>query len=147
MFGWPVFDWSVDVPADRGRVNPGASGSAAVVGESDSSVEVPAFGCVSHEAWIDAVEHELGPPEHLECADVVNAAPGEVNESVAAFAMNGVPPKVDLAVGVDGGVDLEFPVGIGGVTAHEMFGFSADLHADMNVVEWRAVRLAKRPSG
>lgn len=27
MFGWPVFGWSVDIPDDRGRVDPGASRS------------------------------------------------------------------------------------------------------------------------
>ena len=144
---WPVFVWSVDGPADRWRVNTGTSGSAVVVGESDSSAEVPAFGGVSHEAGIDAVEHELGPPEHLERASVIDVAPGEVDESVTTFAVNGVPSKVDLAVAVDGRVDLEFPLGIGGVTAHEMHGFSADLHAYMDVVEWCAVRLANRPSG
>lgn len=49
MLGCPAFGWSVEVPDDRGRVDPGASGSAVVIGESDERLEVPAFGGVEDE--------------------------------------------------------------------------------------------------
>lgn len=96
---------------------------------------------------IDAVEHQLGPSKHAERAGVIDVAPCEVDESVASLAVDGGAAKVEVAVGVESGVDLEFPTGSGSVTAHEMFGFGPDLHSDVDVVERCAVGITKSPPG
>jgi hypothetical protein len=102
---------------------------------------------VEDELVIDAVQHELGPSKHFERACVIDVAPCEVDKSLAALAVDYGTAKVELAVAADGGVDLKFPTGIGGITANKMFGVGPDLHADVDVVERCSVGIAESPAG
>ena len=87
----PGFGWLVGVPGNRGRVDAGASGSAVVIGKSDLRAEMPPSRGVEDELVIDVVEHELGPSKHFERAGVIDIAPREVDESLAAFAVDRRP--------------------------------------------------------
>ena len=42
----------------------------------------------AYESWIDSIEHQLGATEHLEVPEVVDVAPREIQETVAALPVN-----------------------------------------------------------
>jgi len=67
----------------------------------------------------NGVEHELGPPEHLEVVGVIDGAPAQVQEPVAALAVDERAALVEGAVLRDG-VDGEVPFGVGCVAGDQV---------------------------
>lgn len=69
-----------------------------------------------NEFGVDAIEHQLRPPEHLEVSVLCDISPGEIEKSFTPFAMDGWTAKVDVSVSIDDHRDIEFPTRRRGVT-------------------------------
>ena len=100
----------------------------------------------ANESWIDVIEHQLGATEHLEAPFVVDVAPREVQEAIAAFAVNCRTPEVQRAIRSGHNADVEVPSGFGHVAGDEVVWFASDLDTDMDVFECSAVRIAEPPA-
>ena len=109
-------------PCDSRRIDAGAQGRPAVIGESNADSEGAACGGLAHDDGIDAVEHELGSPEHVKGAGVIDIAPREVNEAVAQSSLDRPSAEVELSARVDQGVDVEFPARLDGIASREVLG-------------------------
>ena len=92
----------------------------------------------SHQAWIDAVEHQLGSTEHLELATRVDLAPREIDEPVAKSALHDRSTKVEGPVVVDH-IDVDVPSNLCGVSRGEIDGFTSELHTNVDVEHRRPV--------
>jgi hypothetical protein len=138
---------SFDRPLQIGWIDPGAAWCTVWIGEphrADQWALLP----FSHanESWIDLIEHQLGATEHLEAPLVVDVAPREVQEAIAALAVNYRTPEVRRAIRSGHNADVELPSGSGHVAGDKVVGFVSDLDTDMDVVEWSAVGIAEPPA-
>src|ERR671911_704330 len=100
-----------------------------------------------NEFWFDLIEHQLGATEHLEAPFVIDVAPCEVQEAIAALAVNCRTPEVRRAIRSGHNADVELPSGSGHVAGDKVVWVVSDLDTDMDVVEWSAVRIAEPPAG
>jgi hypothetical protein len=135
---------SFDRPLQIGWIDPGAAWCAVWIGEPHR-VDQWALLPFSHanESWIDLIEHQLGATEHLEAPLVVDVAPREVQEAIAALAVNCRTPEVRRAIRSGHNADVELPSGSGHVAGDKVVWFVSDLDTDMDVVEWSAVGIAE----
>lgn len=85
-----------------------------------------------HEAWIDPVEHQLRPAEHLEAATGVELTPREVDEPITTPALHGRATEVETPVDIDD-PDLETPTSLLGISPHKIDGLMSQLDTNVDV--------------
>ncbi len=104
-----------------------------LVGQVDRRGKVATRDSRRKRARLDAMEHELGSPEHLEVFEWSEIAPGDVEKTLTALAVDRGPSKVDQSVTVDD-VDIERPANLRGVRTNHVRWLSTQLNADVHVL-------------
>jgi hypothetical protein len=123
-------------PIDPGRSHRCTEWMSLVVGQAQSRHELAGTNRSTQQLWIDSVEHQLCPAEHSERALLVDGAPGQVNKSATARALDLRAPDVDTVLGRNRSA-VQLPNhrrGIGRVQLVQLVGAAALLHGYMNVV-------------
>jgi hypothetical protein len=103
------------------------------------------FG-LADECLVNSIEHQLGAADPLEVPYAVDVAPCEVQEAIAALAVDWRTAEVQRPVGCGDDADVELPASAGRVAGDQLAWFSSDLDTDMDVVEAIAVGTAERPT-
>ena len=107
-------------------------------GQVDRHVETIGRDRRLEELTLDPIEHQLGPPEHLEAAIRADVTPREVDEAVASLAVHCGSAEVDIDIADD--LDVDFPVRLGLVSSDEMRSVATHLHTNMHVLHQRPIR-------
>jgi hypothetical protein len=95
---------------------------------------------------INPIEHQLGAAEHIELPHAVHVAPCEVQEAIAALAVNWWTSEVQRPVRSGHNADVELPSSADRVAGDQLAWFSSDLDTDVHAVEATAVGPAERPT-
>lgn len=136
-----------DGPVDVGRVDSSAAWSAGLVAEANGRLETGARAVgLLQEGGVDAAEHQLGSPEHVEAAVDADVAPRQVDEPAATSAVDGPATEIDSTIIGVYDVDVEFAAGVIGVAADEPGRFGPDLEPDVHIAVGVAVGVAEAAS-
>src|SRR5215207_11444270 len=99
-------------PFDRRWIDASAARAASTVGEVDPGGEALALEGGVDQPGVDAIEHELGAPEHLERPVGTDVSPRQVHEAVASLALYRGPAEVERIVAPDD-LDVDVPGCVG----------------------------------
>jgi len=127
-----------DRPCEGGRVDASTPGTATGVRQVDSHPYATRRRRPLDELRLDAIEHQLRPPEHLEGVVRSDVSPRKIEESVATLAVNARSAKVERAL-VPYDIDVDLPASLGLVCSHQPSRVLPDLDAHVDVVHRGAV--------
>src|ERR687891_290152 len=85
------------------------------------------------DAWLNSVEHQLCPSEHLELIACTDIAPAEVDEPVAALALHGGAAEVEDSL-LSNDRDVDLPARLGLICSDQLSWVAPDLNPDVNVL-------------
>lgn len=126
-------------PHDGRRIDASAPGTTTVIRQIDYCVKVTRLHRRLHERALDPIEHELGPPEHLELVVWKDVAPREVDESIADLALHCGSTEVEEPI-LPNDIDVGLPDRLGHVRSDQLRSVAPDLDADVDVVHGGTVR-------
>jgi hypothetical protein len=89
---------------------------------------------------IYAVQHQFGAAKHRKRTGGAEVAPRQIQETLASLTVHRGALEVDGPIVLSRMLHLEHPAGGWSVAGHQLLGCRADLHTDVHLIEWLAIR-------